>query len=295
MNVVIDADPGTDDAIALCAAVHSDSINVLGITIVGGNVHRSLGTSNALAILDFIGATEIPIVQGADRPLKGSFTYAYDYHGKDGLSTTIPQSTRPASSISAIDFIRATCSPPNHETTLIALGPLTNIAEAIQMNQELANGVKRIFVMGGALEVDGNVTPWAEFNIHQDPVAANVVFSSGIPITLLSLDVCDQIYVNRGNFPPSDNETKERFLTRSILEGWFHFKPEMERYTLCDPTAVAASENPDLFEYRQASIKVVETGKQKGRTMAKYGDGSVDVAINCDPVEVLNHISGMLS
>ena len=163
------------------------------------------------------------------------------------------------------------------------------------MDQGLCNRIQRIFVMGGALEVDGNVTPWAEFNIHQDPVAANVVFSSGIPITLLGMDVCDQIYVNRGNFPPSVNETKERLLTRNILEGWFHFKPEMERYTLCDPAAVAAAEKSELFEYRQASIKVVETGKQKGRTIAKYENGSVDVAINCDPVEVLDHINGMIS
>ena len=224
MKIIIDTDPGTDDAIAISAASGSSLIDLLGLTIVGGNVPRSVGTRNALKILDFIGAEEVPVYQGASRPLRGSFVYAYNYHGPSGLTARIKSSNRSYERQKSEDFIAECVNRYPGEITIVALGPLTNIARAFRKDPRLSQRVDRIYVMGGAFECPGNVTPWAEFNIYDDPVAANAVFSSGAPVTLVGLDVCHSVFVNRTDHPwLFGNSSKRSEVCRKILTSWFAY------------------------------------------------------------------------
>ncbi|MCH8309678.1 MAG: nucleoside hydrolase [Chloroflexi bacterium] len=170
------------------------------------------------------------------------------------------------------------------ELTLIALGPLTNIALAIQKEPRLKQWVKEIIVMGGAVEVRGNVTPYAEFNIYNDPHAANVVFDSGVPVTLVGLDVCTQVAFHRDDTDWRDSDSTGGRLAADVLSTWFNeTHPDLDQYALCDPLAVAAAIQPDLLETRTATVSVEEDDAETyGQTRATYGEGNVKVALGVD-------------
>ena len=281
-KVIIDTDPGTDDAIALIAALNSPELDVLALTTVTGNASLEDATRNTLGLLACLGRSDILVYVGADTPLVGEFELAENYHGPGGMTTPLPESESAPSAIPAERYIRDAARDSDGDLTIIALGPLTNIALAIQNEPDVMKQVKEIFVMGGAVEVGGNVTPYAEFNIYDDPRAANVVFDSDIPITLVGLDVCERVA-----FGLSDSDwrvgvsTGERLAAR-IMEGWFEIHPEYDRYVLCDPLTVAAAIQPGLLVYRRAKVAVEESGEQKGRTCAEYDAGEVRVAVDVD-------------
>lgn len=281
-KIIIDTDPGTDDAIALIAAFNSPELDVLALTTVTGNASLEDATLNALGLLAGLNLSDIPVYVGADTPLVGEFVFAEDYHGPGGMTTPLPEPESAPSPVPAERYIRDTARDSDGDLTIVALGPLTNVALAIQNEPDIMNRVKEIYVMGGAVEVGGNVTPYAEFNIYDDPRAANVVFGSGIPIALVGLDVCERVA-----FGLSDSDwrvgtsTGERLAAR-IIEGWSEIHPEYDRYILCDPLTVAAAIQPDLLAYRRAKVTVDESGEQKGRTRAQYDAGEVRVAIDVD-------------
>lgn len=297
MNIIVDCDPGTDDAIAMCAAIGSDMVNLLGVSIVGGNVHRSLGAKNARDVLSYIEESGIPVVLGASRPLKGVFQYAYQYHGRNGLCTVIPSQDNKIQNNdqNAVDFIVTTLKEHPEGITLVALGPLTNIAKVLRSNTGSLKNIERIYVMGGAFKTAGNVTPHAEFNIYQDPWAANVVFTSDIPISVVGLDVCNSVYVSRCSMPWLDGDTKKEKLCSAILRGWFDFRTDDDKYELCDPLTVASVINQDLIRYETARIRVVEDGIEKGKTIAEFGEGGVEVAISVDADSAYQHIASLIS
>ncbi|MCH8206818.1 MAG: nucleoside hydrolase, partial [Chloroflexi bacterium] len=175
-------------------------------------------------------------------------------------------------------LIRKTRDNPG-ELTLVALGPLTNLARAIQREPKLAGWTKELVVMGGAFEVPGNVTPHAEFNTFNDPEAAQVVFSSGIPTTLVGLDVCDDVYLTVEDDQWASGESDAETLARNLTDGWFASHPDEARYSLCDPLALMAVLREDLMTYRQATVHV-ESGssERRGKTTAIYGSGNVRIA-----------------
>ena len=281
-RIIIDTDPGTDDAIALIAALNSPELDIAGLTTVTGNASLPDATRNALGLLTGLGRTDIRVHIGADTPLTGQFVFAENYHGPGGMTIELPESEEMPSAIPADRYIASAAEDFDEAITIIALGPLTNVAVAIQRQPEIKKRIKEIFVMGGAVEIGGNVTPYAEFNIYDDPRAANVVFDSGIPITLVGLDVCERVAFGKAETDwKSGTSTGER-LAIQIIEGWFDIHPELDRYILCDPLTVAGAIAPDLMTYRSARIAVEEEGEQKGRTRADYDGTEVKVAVDVD-------------
>ena len=281
-KIIIDTDPGTDDAIALIAALNSPELDVAALTTVTGNASLQDATRNALGLLAELGRSDIPVYVGADTPLVGEFEFAENYHGPGGMTTPLPEPQSAPEPVSAERYIRDAARESGGHLIVIALGPLTNVALAIRREPRVMDGVKHIFVMGGAVEVGGNITPYAEFNIYDDPRAANIVFDSGIPVTLVGLDVCERVAFGLAETDwKSGASTGERLAAR-IMRGWFDIHPEHDRYVLCDPLTVAAAIAPDLLTYRRAKVAVDEDGEQKGRTRAEYGAGDVSVAVDVD-------------
>ncbi len=281
-KVIIDTDPGTDDAIALIAALNSPEFDIMALTTVTGNTSLSDATRNALGLLTCLGRSDIPVYVGADTPLIGEFQFAENYHGPGGMTTQLPEPETAPALASAEQYIRDASRDSDGDIAIVALGPLTNVALAIRREPAVRDRIKEIFVMGGAVEVGGNVTAYAEFNIYDDPRAANVVFDSGIPVTLVGLDVCERVAFGRSDTDwRTGSSTGERLAAR-IIKGWFDIHPERDRYILCDPLTVAAVSKPDLLGYRMAKISVDEEGERKGRTRADYDAGNVRVAVDVD-------------
>ena len=282
MKVIIDADTGTDDAIALIMAVNSTELQIDSVTTVAGNARLADTTRNALRLLSYVGRPDIPVSKGADRPLRVKNRFSYHYHGPGGLTTRLPTTdTRPIEA-RASEHLQMAAEQADGEMEIIALGPLTNVARAISRGPEQMRLVKRIYVMGGAVEVPGNVTPSAEFNIYADPHAASIVFDSGIPITLVGLDVGDAVGFDRNGTDWRSGASRGEEVSARIMQGWFDTHPGRDVYVLCDPVTIAAAVAPDLFEYRQGTITVDEDGEHQGRTRAEYGDGNVRIALSVD-------------
>ena len=282
-KVVIDTDPGTDDALALIMALNSPELDIQGLTTVGGNARLADTTRNTLALMSDLGRPHMPVARGASRPMKGGFQYAYYYHGPGGLTVSLPKAMAGPRPLRATDYLISIGYSFPSDLLLIALGPLTNVARALQQEPRLTGWLQEIVVMGGAVEVAGNVTPYAEFNIYNDPHAANVVFGSGVPVTLVGLDVCRQVAFERGDRAWLEANGSGGRLASRILTGWFDLHPDESEYILCDPLAMAAAIEPDLLETETATVVVeTEDSGRYGQTRAEYGGGSVKVARRVD-------------
>ena len=295
-RVVIDTDPGTDDALALIMALNSPDLDVMGLTTVGGNARLAHTTRNALRLLEYLDQADIPVCRGASRPLRGRFRYAYDYHGPAGLTVRLPSPESTPEPMRAANYIMTAAAAFQGELVLIALGPLTNVATALTSEPRLAGWLKRIVVMGGAVEVAGNVTPHAEFNISNDPAAANIVFSSGAPVTLVGLDVCNRVSFIRGEVRRNRSASKSARLAGRILGNWFASHGEASSYMLCDPLAVVAAIAPRTLTHRQAKVTVETVDPERiGQTTAVYGTSTVSVTTGVNADESLELIRSLLS
>jgi purine nucleosidase len=190
-KIIIDTDPGQDDAVAILLALGSAELEIVGMTAVAGNVPLKLTEKNARKICELAGRPDIKVYSGAIRPLARELVTAEEVHGETGLNgPQLPEPTMKLQDQYAVDFIVETLMKEESGTiTLCALGPLTNIALALIREPKIAPRIKEIVLMGGGFFEGGNVTPTAEFNIYVDPHAANVVFKSGIPIVMMPLDV----------------------------------------------------------------------------------------------------------
>ena len=202
-RVIIDTDPGIDDAAAILFALASPELTVEALTTVFGNGPLEMSTTNARRILQAAGRTEIPVYQGAGRPLlrEPNAGWALHVHGPDGLgdagSLDLPEkTTQPASQHAALKIIELVMASPG-ELTILALGRLTNVALAMRIEPRLARSVAGIIVMGGAVNVPGNVSPVASANLYEDPEAASIVYESGAPLVQVGLDVCNQVTIAR--------------------------------------------------------------------------------------------------
>ena len=296
-GVVIDTDPGTDDALALLMALNCPDLLVEGITTVGGNATLAETTNNALRLVDHVaGGRNVPIAVGAERPARGSFTHAYHVHGEDGLGVHLPAATSEPHPAGAVDFIRDRVSTLPGRLTVIALGPLTNVAAALDGRPDIANAVSEIVVMGGAIEVLGNVTSHAEFNIYEDPWSANAVFTSGVPVTLVGLDVTQRTFMHRRDGPSwFEGTSKTAKLGKRILADRFRERADAQEFYLHDPLAVAAAIEPDILTYRRAQVSVVTDGNHRGLTVASYGDGPVNVAVGVDVGRAVEVVRTLIS
>lgn len=297
-RVIIDTDPGTDDALALMMALNSPDLMVEGITTVGGNATLSETTENALRLMEHLDGpcSAMPIAVGADRPAKGLYSHAYHVHGSDGLGIALPASTLKTHQMNAVEFLRGRISASPGELTLIAIGPLTNVAAVLDNRPDIAEAVAEIIVMGGAVGVRGNITPHAEFNIHEDPWAANAVFESGIPVTLVGLDVTHETFMHRRDGPQwFEGDSKFAQLGNIILTDRFQELDGEDEFHLHDPLAVAAAIEADILSYRAAKVSVVTDGEERGRTVASYGEGSVMVAVGVDVERAVGIVRDLIS
>ena len=297
-TVIVDTDPGTDDALALMMALNSPDLRVEGITTVGGNATLSDTTDNALRLVEHLDGkrSAIPVAVGADRPLRGSFTYAYHVHGSGGLGVSLPAPTLKPHGMSAVDFLCDRADASAGLLTVIALGPLTNLAAALDNHPALVGSLAEIVVMGGAFEVPGNVTPHAEFNIHEDPWAAHAVFASGVPVTLVGLDVTRRTSLHRRDGPHwFEGASRSVLLGNRILADRFEERADAQEFYLHDPLAVAAVVEPDILTCRPAQVSVVTDGDERGRTVARYGDGTVKVAVGVDARRAVAIVRSLVS
>jgi len=278
--VLIDCDPGLDDAVALLAAFGAPELDVLAITTVAGNVKGPQTAKNARIIREAAGIdTRVPVCAGAPRPLLRDQVTAEDFHGSTGLGDLpFPPPRFALSRSHAVNMIIRTCKAArNDPIKLIITGPMTNIALALTMAPEIANGIDEIVLMGGADSEGGNITPFAEFNVFADPHAAAAVFGLGLPIRCLSLDVTHQVRATPthleavGSVPTAQGKTAEQLLEASCK---LEFSANGARHApLHDPSTIIAVTRPDLFQGRRAHVEVVtEQGEQFGRTIPHFDE-----------------------
>ena len=276
-KIIIDTDPGQDDAVAILLALASPELEVLGITAVAGNVPLALTELNARKIVELAGRPDVPVFAGCDRPLVRNLVTAEYVHGKTGLDgIELPAPSIPLQAEHAVKFI-IDClrNEPAGTVTLVPIGPLTNIAAAFERAPDIVGRVARIVLMGGAYFEVGNVTPAAEFNIYVDPEAARQVFSSGVPITVLPLDATHQALTSR------DWVEAMRALPNRCgpaVASWTDFfeRFDKEKYgsagaPLHDPCAIAWLIRPDLFDGKDINVEIETQGEfTAGMTVADW-------------------------
>jgi purine nucleosidase len=277
-KIIIDTDPGQDDAVAILLALASpEEIDVLGITAVAGNVPLALTAKNARIVCELAGHTEVPVYAGCDRPLTRPLITAEHVHGKTGLDgPDLPDPQMQLTGGHAVDFIIDTLREHDPGTvTLCPLGPLTNIATAFQKAPDIVERVQEIVLMGGAYFEVGNITPTAEFNIHVDPEAADVVFKSGRPIVVMSLDVTHKALVTK---PRNDAfralGNKAGIATAQMTDFFERFdknKYGSEGAPLHDPCVTAYLIRPELFSGRHVNVEIETTSELTlGMTVADW-------------------------
>jgi purine nucleosidase/pyrimidine-specific ribonucleoside hydrolase len=277
-RVIIDTDPGVDDALALILALRSPEIRVEAITTVSGNVPVDQATKNAIRVLDLLRPEPRPIVgKGASRPLKKSPITAQSVHGADGLgelgrftnpdgSPLYPEVELPEDLPNAFEVILDLVGRQPGEMTLIALGPLTNVALALQAEPARMRRLRELVIMGGAIRVPGNVTPAAEFNIHADPHAAANVLASGLSITLVPLDVTRQVRLPRQEVRGLAERVDDpvvRFVHHATTKAMVFYEQRegVASMALHDPLAVGVAVDPSLVRAVPLMVDVETEGR----------------------------------
>jgi inosine-uridine nucleoside N-ribohydrolase len=265
--IILDCDPGHDDAIALLLALASPELELVGVTTVSGNQTVEKTTANAIRVLDHVGRPDLPVAAGADRPLVRERRVAASVHGESGLDgPDLPPPTRSPDSAHAIDWIAAALMHSSSPVTIVATAPLTNLALFLARYPELRSTVARVVLMGGAIG-EGNTTPAAEFNIWVDPEAAHRVFTSGLDLTMIGLDV-----THRALLKPADVERlaatgRAGKLVADLFDFYARFHRERygwEGAPIHDAVAVAHMVDGELLQTRQAPV-VIDTGGELSR------------------------------
>jgi inosine-uridine nucleoside N-ribohydrolase len=279
--ILIDTDTGVDDALALILAFRSPELSVKAITTVAGNIEVQKCTRNVHRVLDLLQIQERPIVaQGAKRPLRQSLLTASEVHGSDGLgnvSKSLPavRSFKPAN---AVQTMLECCDRYGAKLTIVAIGPLTNLALAWKSDPRTMRKAGHIITMGGAFHVPGNTGPVAEFNYYVDPEAAHIVLNSGIPVTVIPLDVTHQVVVMRKEM---EYRAKRRASTvaMTVLEmtrEYMRYHMDTQGFNggyLHDPMAVAVAVDRTLVKTRKVRVDVETTGTYtRGMTVSDFPD-----------------------
>ncbi len=281
LRVVIDTDPGVDDALALLLAMRSPELKIEAITAVAGNVPLELTLPNALRMVEIAGRTEIPVAAGARAPLVRRLVTAAYAHGENGLGGAVfPEPRFKAVAEPASVLIRNIVRKYPGEVTLLTIGPLTNVATALNSDPELAGMVRSLVMMGGSLS-GGNITPAAEFNVYVDPEAARIVFQSGIPVTMVGLDVTRKTsltgeYVRvleAGQNAVSQAAGKiARNAIQHNREQGFLVGPNMH-----DSLAVAAFLDPSILKWKEYYVDVETSGELTAGETLGYSPSAGDL------------------
>ncbi len=276
-KIIIDTDPGQDDAVAILLALASPEIELLGVTAVAGNVPLPLTQRNARIVCELAGRPDIPVFAGCDRPLVHPLVTAEHVHGKTGLDgPQLPDPTMALQDTHGVDFIIETLRrEPAGTVTLVPIGPLTNIALAFRRAPDIVERVQQIVLMGGAYFEVGNITPAAEFNIYVDPEAADIVFRAGAPLVVASLDVTHKALTTRARV---EAFRKMGTPVGRMVAEWTDFfeRFDKEKYgsegaPLHDPCTVAWLLRPDLFSGREINVEIeTRSPLTRGMTVADW-------------------------
>ena len=261
-KIIIDTDPGQDDAVALLLAIASPELDLLGVTVVAGNVPLALTEVNARKICELAGRPDLPVYAGCAAPLSRPLVTAEHVHGKTGLDgADLPEPTMKLQDAHAVDFIIETLRAADpDEITLCPLGPLTNIAAALTHAPEIAEKIAEIVLMGGGYFEQGNITPSAEFNIFVDPDAAKIVFGAGVKLTVIPLDCTHKALTNRARvdaFRALGTPVGEA--VAGLTDFFERFDKEKYGSTgapLHDPCVIAYLLQPDLFQGRFINVEI---------------------------------------
>ncbi|MEM7269563.1 MAG: nucleoside hydrolase [Pseudomonadota bacterium] len=276
-KIIIDTDPGQDDAVAMLLAFASPELEVIGVTAVAGNVPLALTEVNALKICELAGRVDVPVYSGCAKPISRALVTAEHVHGKTGLDgADLPDPTMTLQDAHAVDFIIETIrAEPPGAITLCPLGPLTNVATAIERAPDIAERIREIVLMGGGYFEQGNITPSAEFNIYVDPEAAKVVFGAGVPLTVIPLDCTHQALTTQPRLDAFRALGTPVGDTVAELTDFFE-RFDKEKYgsagaPLHDPCVIAYLLRPDLFEGRHVNVEVeTESALTLGATVADW-------------------------
>jgi inosine-uridine nucleoside N-ribohydrolase len=289
--ILLDCDPGHDDAIAILLALASPEVELLGITTVAGNTTLPNATANALRVLELAGREEISVAAGADRPLVRELEVAAYVHGESGLDGPVlpPPRSRPVD-VDAVDFLAERILGSPRPVTLVPTGPLTNVALLLARRREAAALLDRIVLMGGAI-AEGNTTPAAEFNVWADPEAAYRVFTSGLPVTMVGLDVTHRALM----LPEHAERLRRSGRAGAVVAELFDFFHRFHAKTygfpgspIHDAVAVAEVIRPGLVETKRRHV-AIELGSElcRGRTVVDLWrrtgqEPNVDVGVGVD-------------
>jgi inosine-uridine nucleoside N-ribohydrolase len=296
-RVLLDVDTGVDDALALMLAIRSPELEVMGVTTVSGNVPVARSTANTLIVLEALDAPAIPVVAGAAEPLARALITATHVHGRDGLgdvSANYPAPTRSATDGAAEFLLEAIRRFPD-ELTLVATGPLTNVAMAIQQDGETMRRLRGLTIMGGAVQVPGNVGPVTEFNFGVDPEAAAIVLGAGLHPTLVPLDVTEQVILDREAVNGAGGRLQDfiRVMTATSMD--FHREHEgFDGMFLHDPLAVGIVLDPSLARAQAMSLAVERRGElTAGMVVAdlRWGSLAHPTASVCVSVEAARFLN----
>ncbi|XP_057438145.1 uridine nucleosidase 1 [Lotus japonicus] len=311
-KLIIDTDPGIDDSMAIMMAFQTPEVDVLGLTSVFGNAATEDATRNALLLCEIAGREDVPVAEGSHEPLKGGRPRVADFvHGKDGLGNLfLPDPKTKKIEKSASEFLVDKVSEFPGEVTVLALGPLTNVALAVKRDSSFASKVKRIVVLGGSFFALGNVNPAAEANIYGDPEAADVVFTSGANIVVVGINITTQVTLTDADLLKlKESKGKHASLLSDMCKFYrdWHVKSDgLHGIFLHDPVSFVAVVRPELFTYKKGVVRVetqgicvghtlMDQGLKKWNTSNPWTDYSpVSVAWTVDIEGVLNYVREVL-
>lgn len=274
-KIIIDTDPGIDDAMAIFFALRSPELDVIGLTTIFGNVHTDLATTNALRLLEIAGRADIPVAKGVDDPLAFPFHGPVPFvHGDDGQGNVhLPPPNGKAIDQNAAGFIIEQVMRAPGEITLVPIGPLTNIALALRLEPRIAQNVRQVVIMGGNATVPGNASPAAEANILNDPEAADEVFGADWRVTMVGLDVTQQVRMSRAHladYGAIDNDMA-RHIARIVpfYASFYQRANGWDGIYVHDSSVIAYLIDPTLFTTIQCPVRVdCSSGISRGKTLA---------------------------
>jgi inosine-uridine nucleoside N-ribohydrolase len=277
-KIIIDTDPGVDDAMAIFFALKSPELDVIGLTTIFGNVHTDLATTNALRLLEIAGRPEIPVAKGADNPMVRDYDGPVPYvHGDDGQGNVhLPLPAGRAVGQTAAEFIVEQIMAAPGEVTLVPVGPLTNIGLALRLEPRIAQNVREVVLMGGAAFCPGNASPAAEANIRNDPEAADLVFGAPWQVTMVGLDVTHNTVLGPDHiaaYAALDNPIAQHITRilphyRKFFEDWY----PIQGIYVHDSSAVAYLIDPSLFKVVRYPVRVDCTSSiSRGKTWPGTG------------------------
>ena len=286
--IILDCDPGHDDAIAIMLALASAEVELLAVTAVAGNAPLHHTQANAIRVLDHMGRDDIPVAAGADRPLVQDPITARDVHGATGLDgADLPQPSRDPVATHAIDLIAELATTSEQPVTLVATGPLTNVALFVARHPLAAGALERVVFMGGAIGL-GNLTPAAEFNVWADPEAARRVCMSGLDLTMVGLDVTHQALFTSDDTEAVRGRGVAGRLTAELVEFYARAHPDRPGTPIHDAVAVAQVIDPGLLSLEHCHVEIDCGPVSRGRTLVDRNhvtgeEPNVHVATGIDP------------